>query len=221
LGSDHPIILRKLERTKILCSIVRLISQSAWHRLSPARRRQPVCWQRAGRRTIFLSVTGGAYNYQFQEIRDKPKNTNLLKLDFMPAPKDTITIRGRNYWSDGRSSAGMAAVNSNWPQFRHHYLFTEDSVKVGWTRVIGPSTVNEFSIGFRDLGERGHGGYQTPAGFEPLIRSANGMTLGQFNPEVNPSNFIPAASFGGVPNPVNITFDARIPIDAGDQDWIS
>jgi Carboxypeptidase regulatory-like domain len=163
------------------------------------------------------SVTGGAYNYQFQEIRDKPKNTNLLKLDFMPAPKDTITIRGRNYWSDGRSSAGMAAVNSNWPQFRHHYLFTEDSVKVGWTRVIGPSTVNEFSIGFRDLGERGHGGYQSPAGFEPLIRSANGMTLGQFNPEVNPSNFIPAASFGGVPNPVNIAFDARIPIDAGDQ----
>lgn len=163
------------------------------------------------------SVSGGAYNYQFQEIRDKPKTTNLIKLDFMPSQKDTITIRGRNYWSDARSSAGMAAVNSNWPQLRHHYLFTEDSAKVGWTRVVSPATVNEFSIGFRDLGERGHGGYQSAEGFGPLIRSTHGMTLGQFNPEVNPSNFIPAMSFGGVPNPVNVAFDARIPINAGDQ----
>ncbi len=93
-------------------------------------------------------ITGGTYNYQFQEIRDKPKKTNLLKFDFMPGSKDTITIRGRNYWSDARSSAGMAAVNSNWPQFRHHYLFTEDSAKVGWIRVVSPATVNEFSIGF-------------------------------------------------------------------------
>ncbi len=162
-------------------------------------------------------ITGGSYNYQFQEIRDKPKNTNLIKLDFNPGSKDTITLRGRNYWSDARSSAGMAAVNSNWPQFRHHYLFTEDSAKAGWTRVLSPTTVNEFSMGFRDLGERGHEGFQSPEGFSPLVRSARGMTLGQFNPEVNPLNFIPALAFGGVPNAVNVTFDSRIPINAGDQ----
>jgi hypothetical protein len=163
------------------------------------------------------TITGGAFNYQFQEIREKPKNTNLIKLDFHPAPNDTLSIRGRNYWSDTRSSVGIAAVNSNWPQLRHHYLFTEDSAKVGWTRVLNPATVNEFSIGFRDLGERGHGGYQTPEGFGPLIRTTHGMTLSQFNPQVNPSNFIPAVTFGGVPNPVNVAFDARIPINAGDQ----
>ena len=163
------------------------------------------------------AITGGSYNYQFQEIRDKPKKTNLIKFDFMPGSKDTITIRGRNYWSDARSSAGMAAVNSNWPQFRHHYLFTEDSAKVGWTRVVSPATVNEFSIGFRDLGERGHEGFESPEGFGPLVKSTYKMTLGQFNPEVNPLNFIPAMAFGGVPNAVNVTFDSRIPINAGDQ----
>jgi hypothetical protein len=162
-------------------------------------------------------ITGGNYNYQFQEIRDKPKKTNLTKFDFMPDSKDTITLRGRNYWSNAQSSAGMAAVNSNWPQFRHHYLFTEDSAKVGWTRVVSPNKVNEFSIGFRDLGERGHGGFQTPQGWGPLLRSTQGMTLGQFNPEVNPLNLIPALSFGGVPNGVNVAFDSRIPINAGDQ----
>ncbi len=49
------------------------------------------------------------------------------------------------------------------------------------------------------------------------MKSTYKMTLGQFNPEVNPLNLIPAMSFGGVPNAVNVTFDNRIPINAGDQ----
>ncbi|MBI1895547.1 MAG: carboxypeptidase regulatory-like domain-containing protein [Acidobacteria bacterium] len=162
------------------------------------------------------SITAGNYNYQFQEIKETPKNTNLLKIDYVVTTKDTLTIRARNFWSDARASQGIAAVNSNWPQMRHHYLFTEDSGKIGWTRVINPSTVNEFSSGFRDLGERG-GGSREPHGFDPILRSTNGITLGQFRPEVNPNNLIPAVSFGGVPNAVNVTFDRRIPIDAGDQ----
>ena len=161
-------------------------------------------------------ITAGNYNFQHQEIKETPKNTNLLKIDYVPTGNDTVTVRARNYWSDARASQGIAAVNSNWPQFRHHYLFTEDSGKVGWTRVITPSIVNEFSSGFRDLGERG-GGSREPGGFAPLIRATHGMTLGQFHPEVNPNNFIPAVSFGGVPSAVNVTFDNRIPINAGDQ----
>jgi len=90
------------------------------------------------------SVTAGNYNYQFQEIREVPKFTNLLKFDFLPTRRDTVTVRARNFNSDAEGFAGMAAVNSNWPQFRHHYLFTEDSAKVGWTRAHSATVVNEF-----------------------------------------------------------------------------
>jgi hypothetical protein len=162
------------------------------------------------------AITAGNYNYQFQEIKETPKNTNLLKIDYVATAKDTITVRARNYWADSRASQGIAAVNSNWPQMRHHYLFTEDSGKVGWTRVVSPTIVNEFSVGFRDLGERGAGSRE-PHGFDPILRSTTGVTVGQFQPAVNPNGFVPAVSFGGVPNAVNVAFDARIPIDAGDQ----
>jgi hypothetical protein len=164
------------------------------------------------------AITGGNYNFQHEEIKETPKNTSLLKIDWVASKSDNITVRARNYWSDARASQGIAAVNSNWPQFRHHYLFTEDSGKVGWTRVINPGTVNEFSSGFRDLGERGAGSRE-PGGFAPIIKGSHNMTLGQFHPEVNTNNFIPAASFGGVPSAVNIAFDNRIPINAGDQRW--
>jgi len=164
------------------------------------------------------SITAGNYNYQHEEIKETPKNTSLLKIDWAASKNDNITVRARNYWSDARASQGIAAVNSNWPQFRHHYLFTEDSGKVGWTRVINPATVNEFSSGFRDLGERGAGSRE-PGGFAPIIKATYNMTLGQFRPEVNTNSFIPAVSFGGVPSAVNITFDNRIPINAGDQRW--
>lgn len=83
--------------------------------------------------------------------------------------------------------------------------------------LFSPTVVNEFSIGYRDLGERGHGGFLTPEGFGPILRSMHGMTTGQFHPEVNPLNIIPGAAFGGVPNAVNIAFDRRLPINAGDQ----
>jgi hypothetical protein len=162
------------------------------------------------------AITGGNYNHQFQEIKETPKNTNLLKIDYVATASDTITVRARNYWSDSRASQGIAAVNSNWPQMRHHYLFTEDSGKIGWTRVVSPNVVNEFSSGFRDLGERGAGSRE-PQGFNPILRSTTGVTVGQFQPEVNPNGFVPSVSFGGVPNAVNVAFDARIPIDAGDQ----
>jgi hypothetical protein len=162
------------------------------------------------------AITAGNYNYQFQEIRETPKFTNLLRLDLLPARNDTITVRVRNYNSDSRGYAGMAAVNSNWPQFRHHYLFTEDSAKVGWTRVVKTNIVNEFSTGFRDLGERG-AGTLTSDGFRTLIRTEAGFNVGQFYPASNPHNFIPSLSFGGVPSAANVAFDRRIPINAGDQ----
>ncbi|MCZ2146886.1 MAG: carboxypeptidase-like regulatory domain-containing protein [Bryobacterales bacterium] len=161
-------------------------------------------------------ITAGNYNYQWQESQEVPKYTNLVKIDYMPTSMDTITARGHDYWVDTRGFSGIAAVNSNWPQLRHHYLFTEDSAKIGWTHVFGPSAVNEFSIGLRDVAERG-GGTISPTGYAPILRSTTGVTLGQFNPAVNPNGIMPMATFGGIPSPVNIDIDWRFPINAGDQ----
>jgi hypothetical protein len=164
-------------------------------------------------------ITGGNYNYQFQEITDHPKKQNMLKVDFHPTASDRISFRGRTWWADRRGFEGLAAFNSNWNQLYHHYLFTEDSVQGSYTRVFSGSIVNEFTASYRVLGE--DGAATSPANFDPVQRDKNGLSgLGQFDPSLNPLNIIPNLSFGGVPNAANVAYDGRLPIAAGDSRYI-
>ena len=39
-------------------------------------------------------------------------------------------------------------------------------------------------------------------------------------PAGNPLRIIPQANFGGIPNAANVTYDDRLPIDAGDERYI-
>jgi hypothetical protein len=165
------------------------------------------------------AVSGGNYNYLFQEITEHPKKQNMLKMDFNPTDKDRIAFRGRTWWADRRGYEGLAAFNSNWNQLRHHYLFTEDSVMASYTRVFSPAMVNEFNASYRILGEIGAA--TSPTNFDPVIRDKVGLgSLGQLFPQNNPLRIIPQASFGGIPNAANIAYDNRLPIDAGDERYI-
>ncbi len=173
-----------------------------------------------GRRTSStLPTSGGNYNYVFQEITEHPKKQNMLKMDYTPTDSDRISFRGRTWWADRRGYEGLAAFNSNWDQLRHHYLFKEDSVMASYTRVFSPTIVNEFNASYRVLGEIGDATSET--NFDRVIRDNVGLGgLGQLYPANNPLRIIPRANFGGIPNAANMTYDDRLPIDAGDERYI-
>lgn len=161
-------------------------------------------------------ITGGNYNYQFQEITEHPKKQNLLKVDYHPTATDRVSVRGRTWWADRRGYEGLAAFNSNWDQLFHHYLFTEDSIQASYTKILGSSIVNEVAVSYRELHE--DGAATSPTSFDPVIRSQVGLGgLGQLVPALNPLGIIPNASFGGVPNAASINYDGRLPIVAGDK----
>lgn len=165
------------------------------------------------------NVSGGNYNYVFQEITEHPKRQNMMKVDFAPTEKDRVMFRGRTWWADRRGYEGLAAFNSNWNQLFHHYLFTEDSVLASYTRVVSTAIINEFNASYRVLGEIGAA--TSPTNFDPVIREKTGLGgLGQLFPAGNPLRIIPQASFGGIPNAANVAYDDRLPIDAGDERYI-
>jgi hypothetical protein len=165
------------------------------------------------------NISGGNYNYVFQEITNHPKRQNMLKMDFNPTTNDRISFRGRTWWADRRGYEGLAAFNSNWNQLYHHYLFTEDSVMTSYTRVFSPTIINEFNASYRVLGEIGAA--TSANNFDPVIREKVGLGgLGQLYPAGNPLGIIPQANFGGIPSAANITYDDRLPIDAGDERYI-
>jgi hypothetical protein len=154
------------------------------------------------------SVTAGAYNYQWQESIKMPKRLQQLKLDYHPTDKDTISLTPRRWWTDMEGYSQTRAF-SNVPILLAHHRYTVDSAAIGWTRILSPTLVNEFSIGF--TGEKEMGTPNRPDYFDPVSRAKVGYTLGQVYPEANPNNIIPQATYGGVPSAAGITNDGRMP----------
>jgi hypothetical protein len=157
------------------------------------------------------ALTLGAYNYEFQDIRIQPKRGQWLRLDYHPTDRDSVSVYSRRWWGNAESytTAGISI-----PLLPYNYEFPEAGASAAWTRTITPALVNEWGVGFRGLKERADP--ITAAKFAPVLRATHGMTLKQFSPANNPFGFVPAMTFGSVvPAASNLTFDARIPINAG------
>jgi len=164
------------------------------------------------------ALSGGNYNYQFQEITNHPKKLNTLKVDYNLSATDRIWGRYTGWWADRRGYEGLAAFNSNWDQMYHHYLFKTDQIQTSYTKIIRPNMINEAQFGYRKLGEIGDALSATT--FDKVTRSKVGLgSLGQLYRDGNPLDIIPQASFGGVPSAANVSYDGRLPIDAKDWRW--
>ena len=163
-------------------------------------------------------LSGGNYNYQFQEITNHPKKLNTLKADYNITQNDRFSARYTSWWADRRGYEGLAAFNSNWDQLYSHYLFKTDQIQTSYTKIIRPNIINEAQFGYRVLGEIGAA--TSAAFFDKVDRSKVGLgSLGQLYAAGNPLNLIPQASYGGVPSAANVSYDGRLPIDARDWRW--
>jgi hypothetical protein len=160
------------------------------------------------------AVTGGNFNYQFQEAVEQPRNQHLFRIDLKPTSKDSVNFRGSTWFADSIGYA-VAAGSSNWGLIKQKYTFTDDGIAMNWARILSNRTVNEFTFGARHSVEDG-----PPLNAEELknvLRSERGLsTLGQFFPGNNPLGVIPQASYGGVPNAAAITYDGRFPLRGAD-----
>jgi len=160
------------------------------------------------------ALTGGNFNYQFQETINQPRDQHLFRIDLRPTAADSINVRGSTWFADSLGYA-VAAGSSNWGLIKQNYTFTDNGIVLNWARILGPRTVNEFTGGVRHSVEKG-----PPASDEELkfvLRKERGLTsLGQFYPANNPLGVIPQASYGGVPGAAAITYDGRFPLRGAD-----
>jgi len=155
------------------------------------------------------SITGGAYNYQFQESITMPKRLQALRIDYHPTDKDTISLTPRRFWVKLHGYNQTRAFSGP-PLLLADHTYAVDNVMVKWTHIVSPHVVNEVSSGMD--GDKQHGQPDRPNYFQPVQRSTIGFTLGQFYPSANPYNIIPQISFGGVPDAPNTSYDGRLPL---------
>jgi hypothetical protein len=157
------------------------------------------------------AISGGNYNYVYQESLNVPKRIETGRLDYNMSPRTTMYARF-NYWWEDQAGAAVSAGNSAWGWFPDHYQCSTPSGVVSLTHILNPTTVVQATMGFQRFNEAGSPLSQ--AELDAKSRSATGVNIPQFHPEINPYNVVPAASFGGVTSTSSnsVSWASRFPL---------
>ena len=158
------------------------------------------------------ALSGGNYNYVFQETNRNPIRTETLKADYHISSNDLLSVNFTHTRIEQIASVAAPASAYNWPGL------TQDSVNEGrvlilqYRKIISPTLISETSASYS---WRPWNNTVTGDELKHVQRDTAGYTLSQFNPANNPLNLIPQATFGGVTNAANLTMDGRFPLTSG------
>jgi hypothetical protein len=171
-------------------------------------------------------VTGnfgsGLYNYITQPTIKKPVNQQVLRVDYNITAKLHTFFRGTHTTqsTDGpQAPAVNAAMQWGVPFF---YSTPSRNASLNLTYIASPRLINELNVGFASWAETT--GFSSSADITKFQKDKLGMTLGQFNPKINPLNLVPRASWAGstgfaLANSPSILFDNRFPLSDDTRSW--
>jgi len=155
------------------------------------------------------AVSRYQYNYVTQESMNVPKSMETVRIDYNIDPKTTVYGRF-NYWWENQQGWAVSAGNSAWGWLPSTYKAETKTLVLSATRIVSPSLILEGSASVMRWIESGPPLNQ--ADVARLNRKTAGVNLPQFHPEINPSNLVPRANFGGVTNAPNPTINDRFPL---------
>jgi hypothetical protein len=157
------------------------------------------------------AVSGGNYNYTYQESLNVPKRIETGRIDYNLSAKTQMYGRF-NYWWEDQAGAAVSAGNSSWGWFPDHYTAISPSGVVAITHILNPTTVLQATMGYQRFSEAGSP--LSDAELAAKSRTATGVNIPQFHPDINPYDVVPAASFGGVSSTSSnsVSWASRFPL---------
>ena len=158
---------------------------------------------------VNAAIARNQYNYQVQESLIIPKWTNTSRVDWVMDDKTTIWIK-YNYWREDQQGWAVSAGNANWGWMPAHYLSQTHAPVLALTRILTPSTILELSARLTRWTE--DGAPLNNSDVQRLNRKNAGVDIPQLYPAGNPLGLVPNATFGGVTNAPNTSFNARFPL---------
>jgi hypothetical protein len=161
------------------------------------------------------AITRGAYNYTFQEVIPATRNNQVYRIDYNINDKTRLYGRGLNFrLNQSGYNIGGGGSGAPWGELKTTNTFSDDGGVINLTHTFSPTMVNEFSFGV-------HHSQQLIVPYDDnavnqLSKTALGITLPQWYPQLNPLNMIPWATFGGITNAASFTWDSRFPTKSDD-----
>ena len=163
-----------------------------------------------------IDVSKRNYNYVLTATGNSPARQELLRLDYNATDKLRMYFRGMTFFSDN-ASVTAPGLSMPWLGVPCHYKVTSPQLNYGFTYTISPTLVNEFTFGLSHNTESNF--LSNESDWNKLTKSALGISLSQLNPSNNPSNVIPAASYGGITNAASTGFNGRFPMSNYANGW--
>jgi len=137
-----------------------------------------------------------AYNYVFQTVQDRPRNDQVLRMDWNVAEKTTFYSRVQ--WGYEAYAGGVTSLlgsGGGWPQQPSKYSIRSAGLVNTLLHTFNSTTFSELTVGV-------NWSHQNTQALNQAARDGNDRTLvlpgfQQFFPSANPDNILPNASFGG------------------------
>lgn len=150
------------------------------------------------------------FNYVYQSGINRPRHVEMLRLDYAVNNSTFFYARGILSKEKFEGGIGFVGTAANWPQYPAQYDLDGRGFVLNLTKTFGSSRVNELVFG-ANRGEQDRGPLDDSA-LQSIQRQERALeSLGQLQPGVNPLGVVPNATFGGVPNAMNLMVEQKFP----------
>jgi len=157
------------------------------------------------------AVSGGNYNFLYQNTPTTRRNEYTYRLDFTIT--DKLRLYGRNNQINNSQSGYSIGVlpGPPWGLVEGFYNSHSTTPSINLVYTISPTLINEFTFGINHWDEPG--GPLDSTQLAKAQRATYGLqTLGQWYPAANAYDYLPIMGFGDVPSAAGFSYDSRTPI---------
>src|ERR1051325_1519259 len=149
-------------------------------------------------------------NFIFQQVITATRYKEVYRTDYNVNEKTRFYVRGLDFrLRQSGYNIGGGGSAAPWGELKTTNTFSDDGGVINVVHTFSPTLINETSFGVHHSVQFIFPYDQTS--IARLNKSALGMTLPQFYPQLNPLNLVPWASFGGIASAASINWDSRFP----------
>ncbi|MEA2874384.1 MAG: hypothetical protein QOH67_4366 [Hyphomicrobiales bacterium] len=158
------------------------------------------------------AVSGGNYNFLFQNTPVTRRNEYTYRLDF--ALTDKLRLYGRNNQINNRQTGFSIGVlpGPPWGLVEGFYSSHSTTPSINLVYTISPTLINELTFGVNHWDEPG-GPLDKTQLAKAQRATYNLQSLGQWYPSANAYDYLPRMDFSDVPSAAGFSYDSRTPID--------
>jgi hypothetical protein len=156
----------------------------------------------------YVDASGSA-NYLSSDTYKQPRYETLVRVDYQINERNRFYVRGIADEQNQQAGYGVPAQGGNWSLIPSSYFQPSKGLVASLQQTISPTLLHEFSYGLTRALEKVSP--LTDSARNAVSRSKLGITLSQFNPQINDFDLIPNLAFGGVPNAAGVAFESRYP----------